>query len=103
MDKFEYGSVRLGRDQSDAVITITTDDVRTVVIKDVAPYLVTEEITFPSGETRPTKWRYCLKKSPLFYIQPILAELGKEGWEVIEYKSDEFRCFGEALLKRKVQ
>ena len=41
---------------------------------------------------------------PFLQMGPYLAMMGKEGWEVIEYKIPSFEepCFGQALLKRRI-
>ncbi|MEP7136136.1 MAG: hypothetical protein ABI904_14505 [Chloroflexota bacterium] len=42
--------------------------------------------------------------APILEMGPYLAKLGKEGWEVIEYKfRTDSPVFGQALLKRKSQ
>lgn len=43
-----------------------------------------------------------LKETPLYYLQQHLTSLGKEGWEVIQYRSSDDDHFAEVLLKRKV-
>ena len=41
---------------------------------------------------------------PLVQMGPYLAMMGKEGWEVVEYKIPSYddTCFGQALLKRRI-
>ena len=47
---------------------------------------------------------YVSPNYPLIQMGPYLAMIGKEGWEVIDYKipSYEDTCFGQALLKRRI-
>jgi hypothetical protein len=40
---------------------------------------------------------FCLR-----VLSEFLSRLGREGWEVIEYKTNNDPAFGQALLKRKV-
>jgi hypothetical protein len=47
---------------------------------------------------------YVSPNYPLVQMGPYLAMMGKEGWEVIEYKIPAYEdtCFGQALLKRRI-
>ena len=47
---------------------------------------------------------YVSPNYPLIQMGPYLAMMGKEGWEVVEYKIPSFEepCFSQALLKRKI-
>jgi len=94
---FDIGTPGLG----DALLTITTDNVEEIVLKDVVTLWEESRADFPNIVRHYRK----LKGSPLEYIQPHLSKLGSKGWEVVEYKSMEGENigFGEALLKRKVQ
>src|SRR5687767_5387001 len=100
MDSFEYYSILLKRSEENLVLTFTagTDSVQEKVIEKVCSW---DAITFFENG-HPSRMGWHLKETPLFYIQPYMAELGKEGWEVVEYKSDQINCFGEVLFKRKV-
>jgi hypothetical protein len=47
---------------------------------------------------------YVSPNYPLIQMGPYLAMMGKEGWEVVEYKIPTYEdtCFGQALLKRRI-
>lgn len=46
----------------------------------------------------------CLRDSyPLSSMMPYISMLGKQGWRVIETKTDPWPAFAQALLERKIE
>lgn len=71
--------------------------------KEKVEYFRIKDELIASRNDIPTVTHLYFKESPTKYILPYLNNLGKEGWEVVEYKASEVDNFGQALLKRKVQ
>lgn len=117
MDTFEYCSVRVFMyfakkpsevksyfedekivaewlEKSGVVVTIEKDKVER--------FTISGALRTSNNTSTLTNYVY-MAYAPLTYLLPYLNNLGKEGWEVVEYKSSEVSNFGEALLKRKIQ
>lgn len=119
MDKFEYSTVRLelvygshptlpGQgilEKALVVITKYWDEAGTqksqieeIEIEDVLTDTTRNGCI--NGHIKKSLDRY-LSVHPTDILLPYMAQMGTEGWEVINYSSSE--SFGEALLKRKIK